>query len=180
MGMFILDYKNDFSNEKRINIRRSIYMILMSSSGSEEAGHKLAKVLHTVFDFREMVGMLIECTGQEDFYSKFYALLGSQFCLRSSEIRSLFECSFEKYYLVCSRFCKGKVRNVARFFGHLLAGHYISSDVLNLFGSEVRSLHQEMFIRVLLQYVHLELGGALFFEWYGAVVRNLGMSFVDE
>ena len=51
-----------------INLRRTIYLTIMSSAQFEEAGHKLMKIKLGPGQELEVVTMLIECCSQEKTY----------------------------------------------------------------------------------------------------------------
>ena len=51
-----------------INLRRTIYLTIMSSAQFEEAGHKLMKIKVAQGQEIEVVTMLIECCSQEKTY----------------------------------------------------------------------------------------------------------------
>ena len=51
-----------------INLRRTIYLTIMSSAQFEEAGHKLMKIQLVQGQEIEVVTMLIECCSQEKTY----------------------------------------------------------------------------------------------------------------
>ena len=51
-----------------INLRRTIYLTIMSSAQFEEAGHKLMKIKLAQGQEIEVVTMLIECCSQEKTY----------------------------------------------------------------------------------------------------------------
>lgn len=51
-----------------INLRRTIYLTIMSSAQFEEAGHKLMKIQLAPGQEIEVVTMLIECCSQEKTY----------------------------------------------------------------------------------------------------------------
>lgn len=60
----------DQTETNLINLRRTIYLTIMSSAQFEEAGHKLMKIQLTPGQEIEVVTMLIECCSQEKTYIK--------------------------------------------------------------------------------------------------------------
>jgi len=64
---------------------------------------------------------MIKCCSQERSYSTFYGLIGERFC----KLNRVWTESFEKS-LTLHRYETNRLRNVARFFGHLLATNSIS------------------------------------------------------
>lgn len=55
----------DQSNQDLVNLRRTIYLTIKSSSGFEECVHKLMKINLPVGQEQELVSMIIECASQE-------------------------------------------------------------------------------------------------------------------
>lgn len=64
----------DQTQTNLINLRRTIYLTIMSSAQFEEAGHKLMKIQLAPGQEIEVVTMLIECCSQEKTYIKWVLL----------------------------------------------------------------------------------------------------------
>ena len=62
----------DQTNQDLVNLRRTIYLTIMSSSTFEEATHKLMKINLPPEKESELVSMLVEVCCQEKTYSKLY------------------------------------------------------------------------------------------------------------
>ncbi len=60
----------DNTETNLINLRRTIYLTIMSALDFEEAGHKLMKIQLAPGQEQEIVTMVIECCSQEKTYSK--------------------------------------------------------------------------------------------------------------
>ncbi|KAH0687717.1 hypothetical protein KY284_018270 [Solanum tuberosum] len=67
----------DETETNLINLRRTIYLTIMSSAEFEEAGHKLLKIRLQPGQEIELCIMLLECCSQEKTSLHYYALLGS-------------------------------------------------------------------------------------------------------
>lgn len=65
----------DQTNQDLVNLRRTIYLTIMSSSTFEEATHKLMKINLPPEKETELVSMLVEVCCQEKTYSKLYVQL---------------------------------------------------------------------------------------------------------
>lgn len=61
----------DATQTNLINLRRTIYLTIMSAAGFEEAGHKLMKIELKDGQEIELVSMLIECCSQERTFLKY-------------------------------------------------------------------------------------------------------------
>lgn len=110
----------DLSETDLINLRRTIYLTIMSSVDFEECAHKLLKMKMPAGLEHELCNMLIECCSQERTYLRYYGLLGQRFCLISRGYQSCFEAAFGQQYATIHRLETNKLRNVAKFFAHLL------------------------------------------------------------
>ena len=122
----------DQSNTDLVNLRRSIYLTIMSSGGFEEACHKLMRINLPAGREEELPSMIIECCSQERTFNKFYGLIGERFCKLNRLWRDLFESMFAKYYDTIHRYETNRIRIVAQFFGHLLASDAIEWNVFNV------------------------------------------------
>ena len=60
----------DNTETNLINLRRTIYLTIMSALDFEEAGHKLMKIQLAPGQETEVATMIIECCSQEKSYSK--------------------------------------------------------------------------------------------------------------
>ena len=116
----------DRTETNLVNLRRTIYLVIMSSLDFEECVHKLLK-LNVREDLKgELCNMVIECCSQERTYSKFYGHIGERLCKLNRLWSGLFEECFRTYYDTIHRYETNRLRNIARFFGCLLASDSIS------------------------------------------------------
>lgn len=120
----------DMTETNEVNLRRTIYLTIMSSLDFEEAGHKLLNIKMGEGQESELVTMIIECCSQERTYLKYYGLLAERFALLNSTYQGLFEESFAFQYTHVHRLETNKLRNVSKLFAHLLASDAISWGVL--------------------------------------------------
>ncbi len=150
----------DQTNADLTNLRRTIYLTIMSSLDFEEAVHKLLKVNLPVGQEPELPSMVVECCSQERTYSKFYGLIGERFAKLNRLWTELFETSFAKYYDTIHRYETNRLRNIARFFGHLLSSDAIGWHVLSIvhLNEEETTSSSRIFIKILFQDLSEALG----------------------
>ncbi|KAL0022308.1 hypothetical protein WJX79_009133 [Trebouxia sp. C0005] len=143
-----------------INLRRTIYLTIMSSAQFEEAGHKLMKIKLAQGQEIEVVTMLIECCSQEKTYISYYGHLSQRFCNISCTYQELFEQCFSKQYALIHRLETNKLRNVARLFAHLLTTDALSWSVLSCIRltEEDTTSSSRIFIKILFQDLSENLG----------------------
>ncbi|KAF4624253.1 hypothetical protein G7Y89_g13920 [Cudoniella acicularis] len=150
----------DQSNTDLVNLRRTIYLTIMSSIDPEECCHKLMKVTLPAGQEPELPSMVIECCSQERTYSKFYGLIGERFAKINRLWTELFEQSFAKYYETIHRYETNRLRNIARFFGHLISSDAIGWHVLSVvhLNEEETTSSSRIFIKILFQELSEAMG----------------------
>ncbi|OBT90216.1 hypothetical protein VE02_01289 [Pseudogymnoascus sp. 03VT05] len=143
----------DASNADLVNLRRTIYLTIMSSIDPEECCHKLMKVSLPPGQEPELPSMIVECCSQERTYQKFYGLIGERFAKINRLWTDLFEQSFTKYYDTIHRYETNRLRNIARFFGHLLSSDALGWHVLTVIhlNEEETTSSSRIFIKILFQ-----------------------------
>ncbi|KAK6361185.1 pre-mRNA-splicing factor cwc22 [Orbilia blumenaviensis] len=143
----------DQSNTNLVNLRRTIYLTIMSSIDFEECCHKLMKITLPPGQEPELVSMIVECCSQERTYAKFYGNIGERFCKLNRLWQDLFEKSFANYYETIHRYEINRLRNIARFFGHQLANDAIGWQSLNIIhlNEEETTSSSRIFIKILFQ-----------------------------
>ncbi|RDW70807.1 pre-mRNA-splicing factor CWC22 [Aspergillus mulundensis] len=154
-----LDIK-DQSNTDLVNLRRTIYLTIMSSIDFEECCHKLMKISLPAGLEPELPSMVIECCSQERTYSKFYGLIGERFAKINRLWSDLFENAFAKYYDTIHRYETNRLRNIARFFGHMLSTDALGWHVLSIIhlNEEETTSSSRIFIKILFQDLAEHLG----------------------
>lgn len=143
----------DQSNTDLVALRKTIYLTIMSSIDPEECCHKLMKVTLPAGLEPELPSMIIECCSQEKTYSKFYGLIGERFAKINRLWTQLFEESFAKYYDTIHRYETNRLRNIARFFGHLISSDAIGWHVMSVIhlNEEETTSSSRIFIKILFQ-----------------------------
>jgi hypothetical protein len=106
----------DQTDTDLINLRRTIYLTVMSSVSSEEAGHKLLSVVRPGQE-RELCAMLVECCRKEKAYTSYYGQLGQRLCA----IDRAYQADFMGHYAATHRMTPDELRASARFYEHLMA-----------------------------------------------------------
>lgn len=150
----------DASNADLVNLRRTIYLTIMSSIDPEECCHKLMKVALPPGQEHELPSMIIECCSQEKTYQKFFGLIGERFAKINRLWTDLFEQAFVKYYDTIHRYETNRLRNIARFFGHILASDAIGWHVLQCIhlNEEETTSSSRIFIKILFQDLAEQMG----------------------
>ena len=119
----------DFTSAEDVQYRKRIYLAIMSSANFEECAHKLIKILREGKE-KIMGEMLLEACMQEKIYVTFYGLVGERFCRLSKTWHDVFDDLFAEKYATMHRYEINKIRNLAKFFGHLLQSDALSWGVM--------------------------------------------------
>lgn len=104
--------------------------------------------------------MIIECCSQERSYSSFYGLIGERFCKINRVWCDAFEQAFANYYDTIHRYETNRLRNIGRFFGHLIGSDGISWGVFHVIhmNEDETTSSSRIFVKILLQEMTEELG----------------------
>ena len=70
----------DLTEKELLNLRRTLYLTIMSSIDFEECVHKLMKMQTGLKREEEICNMIIECCMQERTFIRFYGLLAQRCC----------------------------------------------------------------------------------------------------
>ncbi|GAA5871731.1 hypothetical protein JCM3774_003033 [Rhodotorula dairenensis] len=144
---------HDQTGANVVNLRRTIYLTIMSALDFEEATHKLLKLDIAPGQETELCNMVIECCSQERTFSKFYGLMGERFCKINQVWANAYEQCFINYYATIHRYETNRLRNIARFFGHLMMTDAISWSVLDTvkMNEDDTTSSSRIFIKIMFQ-----------------------------
>ncbi|KAH8114221.1 MIF4G-domain-containing protein [Phellopilus nigrolimitatus] len=156
----------DRTSTNLVNLRRIIYLTIMNALNYEEAVHKLLKVQIEEGDEIELIKMLIECCSQERSYSKYYGLIGERFSKLNRVWTDALEECFREYYETIHRYETNRLRNIARFFGHILATDAVSWAVLDVIkmNEDDTTSSSRIFVKIM----------------FGEVVEAMGVKQISE
>ncbi|KAL4575159.1 hypothetical protein LXL04_022001 [Taraxacum kok-saghyz] len=149
----------DETEKKLVNLRRTIYLTIMSSVDFEETGHKLLKIKFEPGQEMELCKMLLECC-MEKTYLRYHGLLGQRFCMMNKVYQENLKKCFIQHYSMAHHLETNKIRNVAKFFAHLLGTDALSWHVLSYFRltEEDTTSSSRIFIKFLFQELSEHLG----------------------
>jgi pre-mRNA-splicing factor CWC22 len=150
----------DFTEEDLQKLRESIYLIIMNSIDFEECAHKLMK-LNIGRGHEEVLSkMIVDCCVQERSYNKFYGLLAQRFCNIDDLYKKFFFRLFVDHYTVIHRFITNKIRNLAKFFAHLLLTDALDWHVLRCvtLTEEATTSSSRIFLKIMFQDLAENLG----------------------
>ena len=97
--------------------------------------------------------MIVECCSQERTYAKFYGLIGERLCKLNQIWSQAFDTGFRTYFDTIHRYDTNKLRNIARFFGHLVATDAIPWTVFEIvkMNEDDTTSSSRIFIKILFQ-----------------------------
>ncbi|KAL7319077.1 pre-mRNA-splicing factor cwc22 [Mucor circinelloides] len=150
----------DQTNIDMIELRRKIYLTVMSSVNFEEACHKLMKIDIPEGHEIELCNMIIECCSQERTYLKYYGLMAERFCKMNRLWVENFNTAFNEVYDTIHRYETNRLRNIGKLFSHLF-----STDSLPWTAFQIVRLTEEdttsasrIFVKILFQEISEFLG----------------------
>ncbi|CAN6242637.1 unnamed protein product [Urochloa humidicola] len=148
---------HDETDTDLTNLRRTIYLTVMSSADSDEAGHKLLSVVRPGQE-AELCAMLVECCGKEKACNTgFYGRIGQGLCA----IDRAYQVGFAGHYAAAHRMATDELRATAGFYaGMLAAGALPWRGVLGRVRvtEEDTTSSSRIFIKVLFQDLGEQLG----------------------
>ncbi|KAL1922954.1 uncharacterized protein VTP21DRAFT_9330 [Calcarisporiella thermophila] len=122
---------HDKTDTNLSNLRRKIYLTIMSSVDHQECCHKLMKLNLEEGQEKEFCNMIIACCSQERTFMNFYGLIGERMAKINRVWSETFEACFSEHYETIYRYENNQLRNISKFFHHLLATDSISWTVLS-------------------------------------------------
>lgn len=113
--------------------RRTIHLTIRSSISHEEAVHKLVKLNIKPDQYDALCDMILDCCENERTYVQIYGLIASNYCqINRREFAPRFERMFEQSYGVVHLLPdSNKIRNIAKFYAHLLVTESINWNCLS-------------------------------------------------
>ncbi|KAJ2747192.1 pre-mRNA-splicing factor cwc22 [Coemansia sp. BCRC 34301] len=151
---------HDLTETEKVNLRRTIYLTIMSSLSFDEAAHKLLKIEIRPGEEQELCNMVIESCSQERTYKAFFGLIGERLCKLNRTWAHGFELSFASCYESIHRYETNHLRNIAHFFAHLLITGALRLSVLQVvvLTEEATTSSSRIFLKIVLQDMAEELG----------------------
>lgn len=143
----------DQTETNLVALRRTIYLTIHSSLDYEECAHKLMKMELKPGQEMELCHMFLDCCAEQRTYEKFYGLLAQRFCAINKVYIGPFEEIFRETYNTTHRLDTNRLRNVSKFFAHLLFTDAIGWDVMEviLLNEEDTTSSSRIFIKILFQ-----------------------------
>lgn len=143
----------DHTETNLIALRRTIYLTIQSSLDFEECAHKLLKMQLKDEQLPEFCTMVIDCCAQQRSYEKFFGLLAQRFCQLNKIYMEEYIRAFNEQYETIHRLETNKLRNVAKFFAHLLYTDAIPWTVLDCIklNEDDTTSSSRVFIKILFQ-----------------------------
>ncbi|CAH1985283.1 unnamed protein product [Acanthoscelides obtectus] len=143
----------DSTETNLITLRRTIYLTIQSSLDFEECAHKLLKMELKPGQEIELCHMFLDCCAEQRTYEKFYGLLAQRFCQINKTYIEPFQQIFKDTYATTHRLDANRLRNVSKFFAHLLFTDAIGWEVLDIMklNEEDTNSSSRIFIKILFQ-----------------------------
>ena len=167
----------DETETNLVSFRKTIYLTIQSSLDYQECAHKLLKMQIKPGQEIELCHMFLDCCTQQRTYEKFYGLLAQvrrvsrshellsnvnimrcvfrlqRFCSLNRAYAEPFCQIFTDSYHTIHRLDMNRLRNVAKFFAHLLYSNSIPWTILSIIrlNEEDTTSSSRIFIKILFQ-----------------------------
>ncbi|KAK9887829.1 hypothetical protein WA026_000142 [Henosepilachna vigintioctopunctata] len=150
----------DNTDTNLITLRRTIYLTMQSSLDFEECTHKLLKMQLKPGQEIELCHMILDCCAEQRTYEKFFGLVAQRFCQINKVYVGPFQQIFKDTYATTHRLDANRLRNVSKFFAHLLFTDAIGWEVLEIMklNEEDTNSSSRIFIKILFQELAEYLG----------------------
>ncbi|XP_058978835.1 male determiner protein Mdmd(V)-like [Musca domestica] len=152
----------DETKPNLIALRRTIYLTLNSRFDYEECAQKLMKMQLETCQENEFCQILLDCCAEQRTYAKFYGLLAHRFCKINKSYIEPFKEIFKDICQTTHCLDTNRLRNISKFFAHLLFTDAISWDVLDCIklteGDAItsRCIFIKIFFQELVEYMGLD------------------------
>merc|ERR1712032_35213 len=136
-----------------VNLRRSIYLVIMSSVHFEECVHKILKLNIAEGQEKEVCTMLIDCCAMDRMFNKYFALQAERLSRLNQAYQENFEQLFGVQFATVHRLETNKLRNIGKFFSHLLYTDAISWSIFSQvrITEETTTSSSRIFVKVIFQ-----------------------------
>ena len=108
------------------------YVLLYCCKGNVSVYLQIQKTHTRTGQESELTSMIVECCSQEKTFVSFYGLLGERFCRLNPVWANAFAQNFEETYKTIHRFETNRLRNIAKYYSHLLATDALDWSVFAL------------------------------------------------
>jgi len=143
----------DFTEQDLVNLRRSIYLVIMSSLHFEECVHKILKLNIADGQEKEVCTMLIDCCAMDKMFNRFFALQAERLSRLVPAYQEHFAALFDQQFNTVHRLETNKLRNIGKFFAHLLYTDAIPWSIMTQIKitEETTTSSSRIFVKVILQ-----------------------------
>lgn len=150
----------DKSEANDLQFKKKIYLVLKGSLSGDEAAHKLLKLRVNDREKDKIAEILVLACSQEVTYSKFYGVISERLCCGHRSWQRSFRTIFRLNYVDIDNLEAKQIRNIGKFWGHLLASDYVGFEVMqyiHITEDETTSAGR-VFLKFLFQELVAELG----------------------
>ncbi|AET40401.1 U2-type spliceosomal complex subunit CWC22 Ecym_5669 [Eremothecium cymbalariae DBVPG len=124
-----MEVVTDMTNSDSTEYRKKIYLILKASLSGDEAAHKLLKLRPKSDEKLVLLDILVKTCSQEQTYSKFYGTAAEKLRASHHSWEAAFQQTFKQIYESIGDFEPNQLRNMGKFWGHLLATDHLGYEL---------------------------------------------------
>jgi hypothetical protein len=114
------------------DVRRNIFIVLMSSEDYADAVEKLLKMKLKDKQDREIAREIVLCAAQERVHNPYYELVAARFCNLNHGFKITFQYVLWDEIKSVGEADVRRISNMAKLYGHLIAVRALSISVLKV------------------------------------------------
>ena len=133
------------------DIRKRIFMIIMSADDYLDATQKLLKLKITKKQAQEIAVVLVESCAQEATFNKYYAYLADNLIRVNRNLKYSFQYSLWDHMKLLENYTLRKIANIAKFMSFLVTRNTLGLQVLRSLDFDSLNQHQEIFLKIFFQ-----------------------------
>jgi len=152
-----LDQLEKFAAEQRFtsDIRKKIFLVIMSSDDYIDATQKLMKMKLKKQD-KEIAIVIVESCAQEERFNKYYAYLAENLIRQNRSIKYSFQYSFWDHFKQLETYALRKISNLAKLLSFLVLRRALGVHVLQALEFDSLNEHQILFVKIFFKTLLLE------------------------
>jgi len=169
-----LDELEKYAFEQRFtsDIRKKIFMIIMSADDYIDATQKLMKLKLNKKQDKEIAIVIVESCAQEERFNKYYCYLAENLIRQNNSIKYSFQYSFWDHFKQLETYALRKISNLAKLLSFLVLRRTLGVQSLRTLEFDSLNQHQTLFIKIFFKNLLLEIDENKISDLFKAVNEN--------
>lgn len=145
-----LDQLEKLAIEQRFTseLRKKIFMVIMSSDDYLDASQKLLKMKLNKKQQQEIAVVVVESCAQEEKFNKYYAYLAANLIKLRSTLKYSFQYAFWDHFKQLESYGLRKIANLAKMLSFLVLRKDMGLQALKSLELDMLTEHQELLLKI--------------------------------